>query len=76
MDAELTFSGKINGQEFAAVLLFQVTGLEEAGEISMDQAKELLVRVAVAITNPEGFNSLARDLAGFKAAKLELVKRG
>jgi hypothetical protein len=62
--AEIRFAGSLGGKEFSASLRLDVEGLGDGrGVIPLDIAKELLVRVAISLTNPEEFEELAQGLS-------------
>lgn len=67
MKAALTFDAHVSHPEatFEVDIEFDVKGLPDA-QMSLPLAKELLVHVAIAITNPEGLEELARQLVAAK----------
>lgn len=62
MKASIAFDGKLGGKrEFTATLEVELHGLQ-GGALSLAETKELLTRIAIAITNPGGFEELARNI--------------
>lgn len=76
MKAELQFSGRIHGQEFRTFIDIAITGLKQdkRGGASAAECRELLVRLAIELTNPDQLDKLAADLAAAPSAQLTLVK--
>ena len=62
MIASLEFEATFKGLKFPVRLQAEIADVAE-GELSLEMAKELLVQLAINLTNSEGFEQLARDLA-------------
>ena len=70
MKAAIEFDARVSSGDkervFEVALEFEVSGLADA-QMTLPLAKELLVSVAIAITNPGEFEKLARQLVAAKA---------